>query len=190
MIDNNLKTQFACETRLDHLDFELVDALSEAGCVSINVGIESFDDEILKQNARKPIEKKHQEEMIAYCRKKGISISAFYILGFPGDTEKNILNTVNYAKGLNTLNASFNVLTPYPGTEAYGKNEHLILERDFDKYSFYHPIIRYDHLTSEQILKLKERAFVSYYFSPIHLLSFSLAMIKKYLKYAFVYRHF
>lgn len=190
MMDKNLKIQFACETRLDHLDFELVDVMDEAGCVSINVGIESFNDEILKQNARKPIEKQHQEKIVAYCNKKGISISAFYILGFPHDTEKNIMDTISYAKSINTLNASFNVLTPYPGTEAYDKNKDLIIEHDFSKYSFYHPIIKYDRMTSEQILRLKEYAFISFYFRLKYLFFFLRAMAKKYFKYVFIYRHF
>lgn len=190
MINNNLKIQFACETRLDHLDFELVDKLSEAGCISINVGIESFDDEILKQSVRKPIEKKHQEEIVARCNKKGISISAFYILGLPGDTEKNISRTIKYAKGLNTLNASFNVFTPYPGTDAFDKHKNDIVEHDFSKYSTYYPIIRYDSLTPGRILKLKEFAFVSYYFRIRYSFRFFSTMIKKYSKYVSVYRHF
>ena len=50
----------------------------KAGLRSVEVGIETVDEKIADLNKRKLIRTKHQEEIIEYCKKLGIKVSAFY----------------------------------------------------------------------------------------------------------------
>lgn len=188
IISSKLDLQLACETRIDCLDEEILDKMAEAGFVSINVGIESFSDEVLISNTRQPIMKEKQEKIINYCKAKGIEINAFYMFGFPDDSRENIRQTLAYAKKLNTSNASFNIFTPYPGTKIYDNCQDRIMEHDLEKYSFYYPVIRCDNLSQAEILELKEHAFVSYYFRFAFILSFAKNMFNKLSRYAFIHR--
>jgi len=173
----NIKIDWACETHLNHLDKELIDTLYESGMRSINVGIETLNDEILKGVKRKPINIKHQEEIINYCDKKGIHITAFYIIGLPNDTIKSIKNTIEYAKRLNTHVASFTVTTPFPGTEFYEQVKDRIYDHNWENHCGFLPVYKHDKLSKRDILKLKEYAFTSYYFRPRYILNFIRRML-------------
>jgi len=181
LIDKKIKIEWACETRLDCLDEELIDLLYQSGLRAFNVGIESSNEMVLQNIKRLPIKNELQERLIKYCQRKGINISAFYILGLPTDTKQSIKQTIKYAKYLNTNTAQFTICTPYPGTSFYNEVKDLIFEKDWEKFDAYTPVFKLNNLTSEELLKLKEFAHVSYYFRFRWLLKFILKQIKRWL---------
>lgn len=140
--------------------------MKSAGLKNFNIGIESSSEEILKKSRRLPIKINHQEEIIEYCHKNGISIAAFYILGLEDDTTESINSTINYSQKLNTLVAQFSISTPYPNTEFYSKlsKEQRIIESNWQRYDSYTPVYRHNNIDKKDLLNLKEKAFVSYYF--------------------------
>lgn len=164
---------WSCETRMDRLDEELLMKMKKAGLRHINVGIESFDEEVLKSSGRLPVAIEHQEKMLSFCARQGISVAAFYILGMENDTRETIERTIDYAKDLNTLVAQFTLSTPYPGTEFFEKmkEESKVETFDWEKYDAYTPVFKHKNLSNGQLLELKEKAFVSYYFRPAYLLA-------------------
>lgn len=172
LISNNLKIIWSCETRLDQIDKDLLDIMHRAGLRNINVGIESSDSEILKKSQRLPVLPAHQDEMVAHCHKLGITVAAFYLIGLEDDTKESIFKTIKYAKKLNTLVAQFAIVTPYPGTSFFEKleKEMVIFNRNWEDYDEYTPIFKHKNLKTEELLKLKEWAFASYYFRPVYLL--------------------
>lgn len=164
IIRNKIDIEWTCETHFDLLDERLLDILYKAGLRSLNVGIESSNEEIMRKSTRKYAKKEHQEKIIKYCDRLGIKISAFYILGLKGDTEQSVKQTIDYAKKLNTFAAQFFISTPFPGTGFFEEVKDLIFEKDWSKFDSFTPVFRHENLSSEQLLKLKEKAFVEYYF--------------------------
>lgn len=186
IIEKKLDIIWSCETRLDCLDEGLIEVMHQAGLRNLNVGIESASAEVLKKSNRLPIEVSHQEGIISYCHKLGISVAAFYILGLEGATEESILATIDYASKLNTLVAQFTISTPYPGTSFFDKlqSEGRLLTVSWEDYDAYTPVFRHNNLTPQQLLRLKEKAFVSYYFRLPYLFKhiFRLSYLSKQLK--------
>jgi len=174
IIKNNLDFEWACETRIDCLDKELLEKLYSAGLRSINVGIESSDPKILASASRKPVEIRHQEEILSHCEKLGIKVSAFYILGLPDDTLESVNNTIEYAKKINSHIAQFFICTPFPGTEFFEQTKSRIFEKDFEKFDSFTPVFTHKNLSTEQLLHLKEKAFQEYYFRPSYIAKFFL----------------
>lgn len=164
ILKNNVKLRWACETRLNCINKQILEVMYKAGLRVLNTGIESADPDILKKASRIPVDIKHQEEMIRYCDKLGIRVTAFYILGLPDDTYESIINTLKYAQYLNTNVAQFFIHTPFPGTRYFEEVKDQIIEKDWRKFDCYTPVLRHKNLTTKQILKLKEKAFSSYYF--------------------------
>lgn len=156
--------EWACETRLDLISEDAIDLYYDSGMRGLNVGIESFDPDIMKKAERISINVAHQNKIINHCHKKGIRVAAFYILGLEEDTEESIEKTIEYSKKLNTLVAQYSINTPLPGTPLFEKLIHKIYEKDWQKYSCLHPVFKHDNLSKKQLLKLKEKAWVSYYF--------------------------
>lgn len=170
MIKHKFDIEWSCEARLDLLDKELVNLLKEAGLRHLGIGIESFNEKLLKQYTRLPIKKKHQEDIIKHFKNIGLSFVANYIFGFPSDTKKNILETIRYAKKLNTPLAAFALMTPYPGSVFYEKIKDKIYEEDFEKFTSTNPVFEVEGITKKELLELIEKAYVSYYFRPAWIL--------------------
>lgn len=172
IIERQYKIKWACETRLDRLDRELLKLMYEAGLRVINVGVESASEDVIRRSSRKPIEIEHQEDMIRYSSELGIRVTVFYMFGIPDDTRESLINTIRYAKKLNTHVAQFFVFTPFPGTAYYEKVREDITEKDWERFDCYTPVMRHKNLSDSDILKLKERAFVSYYYRPAWAIKF------------------
>lgn len=166
IIENKMNINWGCETHFDLLDEKLLDLLYKAGLRSLAGGIESSNEEIMKKSTRKYAKKEHQERIIKYCDKIGIKVSSFFILGLKGETEHSIRQTIEYSKKLNTFVAQFCILTPFPGTEFFEEIKDKIFEKDWSKFNSFTPVFEHENLSSEQLLKLKEKAFVEFYFRP------------------------
>lgn len=166
IMKRKIDVHYVCETHINCLDEALIDLLYDSGLRSIKVGIESANKTVLSSAGRKPINTEHQERIVAYCDKKKIAVTAFYILGLPDDTEQSILETIEYAKKLNTIGAQFTISTPYPGTPFFENmdKDGLITDYDFEHYDIHTPVYRHKNLSKEQLIKLKGKAYNSYYF--------------------------
>jgi radical SAM superfamily enzyme YgiQ (UPF0313 family) len=89
---------------------------------------------------------------------------AFYVLGLPGQTKDDILETIDYSKHLNTSLAQFTLATPFPGTKFIEEIKSSINDNGtFENYSHFQPLINSEHYTPDELLKLKEKAFKEYY---------------------------
>lgn len=163
IIKRKLDFEWDCETRVDRLDESLIDIMKKAGLTSIEFGVESFDLNLLSSMNRKPPTHEQQEKIVEYCENSGIKMMAFYVLGIPGQTRKDIIKTIDYAKYLNTSLAQFTIATPYPGTKFGSDVKNEIINEDWQNYNSYTPLIQLKDLTSEEILNLKEKAFKDYY---------------------------
>ena len=140
----------------------------QVGLRNINIGVETIDPEIAKKNKRLLVKEDHQQEMIKFCTKLGVKISAFYILAYEGDTEETVKNTIKYAIKLNTSLARFAVSTPYPGTGFYTQldKEGRLLTKNYEKYTQFNLVYKHNNLTKEKVRSLVEKAIRDYYFRP------------------------
>jgi radical SAM superfamily enzyme YgiQ (UPF0313 family) len=128
---------FSCITRLDLIDVEILIQLKEAGCVNILFGIESGSNQILKA-MNKRMSRDSVKRQVDLVNKSGIPWLGFFMMGYPGENEKDILETLKFMQELNPPYAEINVFNPLPGTkiwqdlEAQGK---VNSDVDFSKYS-------------------------------------------------------
>jgi len=158
------KVQFSIEGRIDLLKEDLLRELKSAGLTSITVGVESPDVEKLKRYKRPPVQDQKQRDFMQLTRRLGIRTVCQFLVGFPEDTEDSIMNVLHYARVLNPTAANFNVVTPYPGTEFFDQVKDQIAHFDFSKYNEYTPVMKYHHLTADQVAEYHARCFTKYYF--------------------------
>ena len=157
------KVRWACETRTDLLNEDLIDLLYEAGLRGLNVGVESADLTVLK-SANRNQSQVHRERMIFYAEQKGVKVAAFYVFGLPADTPETIEGTIEYAKHLNTFAAQFHINTPFPGTPVYDMYKDSIVETDWEKYNSFTPVFKHPTMTSGELTGLREKVYREYYF--------------------------
>lgn len=167
-----IKVVFGIETRLDLLTEELLQSLFDVGLRNLNIGVETYNPDVAKMNKRMLIELGHQERIIKFCHKVGIKISAFYIIGLVGDDVSSVKRTIKYSKKLNTNIAQFAISIPYPGSKYYDdmKDKGFVTTEDYEKFNSAEIVFKHDILSKKELEKLKELAFVKYYFRPGYLI--------------------
>ncbi len=89
--------------------------LSKAG-----MGVESADPEILRRFKRGVVTLEHVDRAIAACTRHGVSIGSSAVLGYPGETERQLRNSIEfYARKVHTTAFEFwepYVCQPLPGS--------------------------------------------------------------------------
>ncbi len=115
IVDNGLKVNWTCNSRVDYVDAEMLQLMGQAGCYLISWGIESSNEQILKR-ARKGYRKQQAYDALAWSHAAGIKNWGYFIIGLPGETEETIQETIAYSKSLPLDIALFHIAAPYPGT--------------------------------------------------------------------------
>jgi radical SAM PhpK family P-methyltransferase len=95
MIKNKLGLRWVSFFRCSNSDDEAFDLMAEAGCTGAFLGIESGDQRIL-QNMRKFAKLERYAHGIAALRERGIVTLTSLVLGFPGETEESVRNTLDF----------------------------------------------------------------------------------------------
>ena len=136
MIDQKLGMRWKCEARADHLDDEICELMAEAGCERVKIGFESGSDKILKQ-VQKLETREEMLEGANMLKRAGVPFSAYFMTGFPGETDDDVRQTINFAKQIEADYYSLSVLAPYYGTELYDqliKNGHALDKQPWEYF--------------------------------------------------------
>lgn len=115
------------------LDEELIRLMKESGCYRLSLPIESGDQYVLDNIIKKPVDLGKIRSMIAVVKKYRIKTDALFVIGFPGETKKQLQNTFKYVRSLPVDNINFFFATPFPGTELLAIcRDKKCLRPDFD----------------------------------------------------------
>lgn len=88
--------------RIDTLDQEILLLMKRAGCKKISLGMEHGDQEMLRlMNKKLNLDK--VEEVVYLCKKIGITMTIFLIVGFPGETVERWKKGIEFAKKLKKI---------------------------------------------------------------------------------------
>lgn len=109
---------WSCETHVRLINEANLDSMKRAGCRTIQLGIESGSDRILKA-VRKGFT---IERALGACRlikSRGLRLEVFIMAGFPQETEETFGETMSVVRDIECDKVIFSLFTPYPGTEAH-----------------------------------------------------------------------
>lgn len=143
---------------LENLTDQILALMQHAGCRMIHIGIESG-----AEKTRKTMYKASSLEMIAekirLMRKNGIKTGAWFMLGFPGETVKEMKKSISYAFSLRAELVAFTVCFPLPGSAVYSyiKGKYGFDRIDwaaFDVYNSEYPASEASSQTIAGLLKL------------------------------------
>lgn len=168
-----LNLQWICLGRADQLlDEKLIKAMSDAGCVSVSLGIEHFCQSIL-DDIEKNLKVEFAEKAIKLLKKNEIEPQINVLFGAsPLETEDTIIYTLKRVRELRRKYrlkyVLFNACSPFPGTSFYT----VAKEKGWMVYEDYKPIdgtkesqIGYPHLSKEKIEYYLKKAYREHYFN-------------------------
>jgi anaerobic magnesium-protoporphyrin IX monomethyl ester cyclase len=124
-----IRIGWECLSRVDTVDQEIVQKMKKAGCIRMFFGIESGNDSVLRL-MRKEITVKQASDAVRATKNAGVQVGAFFILGYPGENERTVLDTISFASSLPLDYLSFTLPYPIPGTPLFErvKNQMLMEE--------------------------------------------------------------
>jgi radical SAM superfamily enzyme YgiQ (UPF0313 family) len=118
-------------------DDEFLGLAAESGCKQLFLGLESVSQRSLNRVSKKFNRVDEYTSAIERVHAHGISVQAGIVFGFDDDRETVFEETVDFLEETGVQNATFNVLTPFPGTRLYERleREGRILTRDWSRYN-------------------------------------------------------
>jgi len=160
-----LKIFWTCNSRVDTVDKNLLSLMKQAGLWMISFGLESGNIEILKRT-RKKIDLETSEIAVTAAHQLGIRVSGHFMLGLPGETEKTLQETLDFALGLPLDIAQFYAAAPFPGTEMYEdavQNNWLRADSGFSQSQ---ACMDLPGLPAHRVDAFRRRAFRAFYMRP------------------------
>ncbi|MBI5609194.1 MAG: radical SAM protein [Deltaproteobacteria bacterium] len=137
-----LGLHWTCTAHPAHLDSEVLGAMQRAGCGGIDIGTESGDPGRLRAIG-KGVTVDRTLAVVRACRERGLHVVVNLMFGWPGETERELDNTLQFMDKAAEAGAWFNargVLVPFPGTEEY---ERHCQQFSFEQWWLRDPPLRY-----------------------------------------------
>lgn len=171
----NITFRFPNGVREDFLDEDILRALKSVNCYHLDFGIESGSQRVLDLMKKG---KKVEEiaDKVYLCKTNGFKLSAGFLFGTPGETLKEMEETIKFAVSLPLDTATFSMAIPFPGTELRKE----VLEKGFlvhSNYEYYNPSmknfkppIETPEWTADDLLYMVKKANRAFYFRPKHIL--------------------
>ncbi len=137
LMNEGIKINWDCNTRVDLVDPELLRTMKKAGCNSIKVGIESGSERILKL-MDKGITFERIQEAARLFRETGIHWTAYFMMGIPTETKEDVKNTLELLYKIKPSFASIGVYEPFPGTRLFDVGvEHGLVNKEMSYEDFF-----------------------------------------------------
>ena len=93
LIDHPLGMTWACSTRTDVIDEQVLEAMAEAGCVEIYYGIETGS-QPMQKTIHKNLDLNRSREIVAWTANVGIRPVTGFIVGYPMETQETFNETL------------------------------------------------------------------------------------------------
>lgn len=158
----NIDYSWRCESRLDIMDTDILDAISDNGCLAIHFGVESGSQYVLN-HIQKRIKLEKAVEIIKYATTKKMLVCCYFMLAHYCDTLDTMKETCALIRELvdnYNIDATLHYNTPYPGTFQYENKDELgirMMSEDFRDFLGYKPLIETDNFT----IKEQEEIYIS-----------------------------
>lgn len=162
ILNRGLDIHWKCEGRVDGVDLHLLKLMHRAGCRVIAYGVESGNRDSL-QRLRKDVTIERVIQAFSETREAGLRTMAYAILGIPGETAKEVLQTTRFIKEIGADYVQYSTLSALPGTKIGEGIEPVNVISPVDS-DLYRPTIT--EIPANELSKLMREAWRDFYLRP------------------------
>ncbi len=138
-----LKKLWITQSTLDIAEDEaLVKLASQAGCVGLFVGLETFSERNLDHVNKSFNKVEKYREAINILHRNGIGVEAGIVFGFDGDDPEVFQRTLKLLDQLEIDLIQASIFTPLPGTPQMNVMQRRIIDPDWSNYDFHHVVFK------------------------------------------------
>lgn len=167
ILNRGLDVHWGCNSRVDTIDDERAEWMRKAGCWVVAFGFEHGSQEMLdhmKKGAR--VEKSY--EAVQVCRRNGLQVHGFFVIGMPWETHDTLEETLQFVKSLDTDYFDLNIAYPLPGTEYHDivVRDGLFEAKETLSGSYAQAAVRTYALSSAELTEWRRKALFQMYRRP------------------------
>jgi glycosyltransferase involved in cell wall biosynthesis/uncharacterized radical SAM superfamily protein len=118
ILERGIKISWACETRVNTLDHEIVELMKKAGACGFYFGVESGSQKVLNF-LNKDIEIDQTRQAFNLCHQYGIKTAASVVVGVPNETKSDLKETLALLDEIKPTITWFNVFVGIPNSTLY-----------------------------------------------------------------------
>lgn len=163
----NLKIRWTSNLRIKDINDYKIRTMKELGAYRVFIGVETVNANSQKL-ANKNLTKEEIVEKISILHKYNMEFHSSFILGAPGDTEDDLIETEKLLQEIRPTLVTFNQIKLFPGTDIYmNPQKYNILP--FDQYWFekddwvYYPAFGTKELPPEKINMWSKRLYKTFF---------------------------
>jgi len=169
VLERGLDVKFAFPNgiRGDRLPDSLLTLMKKAGVYKLNVGVETGSPRVQKL-IKKGLALDALKDGVERAAAAGIFTHGFFMLGFPGETRKEMEETVDFACSSRLHTAGFALLSPFPGTEVHrmAVESGKTVEYDPDDTSYARVTTNLTAEDDDTLCRMHKKAHRRFYGSP------------------------
>jgi radical SAM superfamily enzyme YgiQ (UPF0313 family) len=170
LLSRGLKVRWGCNSRVDTIDDERAALMRKAGCWVVAFGFEHANQAIL-DHMKKGAKAEKSFEAVAICRRNGLKVHGFFVIGMPWETRETLDEFLAFVKKLDPDFFDFNIAYPLPGTEFYDivERDKLWEHPDPLKGGYAQAAVRTYALSSKELTEWRRKALLSMYRRPYYI---------------------
>jgi len=178
IIDRKMKVRWIGATRASALDEEVVKALKKAGCTDVYLGVESGNERIRNEIIKKKVTDEQIAKAVYLCRKHRILTNLYLMVGFPTETKREMMDTVNIGSRVKADIVGIHITVPLPGAEIfnYAVQNKMIPADIIDRYASGRmgkgfrgvwPLFIPAGFTLKDLVDIKRKTYTGFYLNPM-----------------------
>lgn len=114
-----VKLPFSCAAFPLELTDDTVRLLKDAGCFMVRVGVETASEDTRRLILNRPVSNRQISDAIDRLKSAGIKVTTYNMIGIPGETKDDVLETLRFNAELGVHQVRLFTLCPYQGTPIY-----------------------------------------------------------------------
>ena len=141
-------------------DEEVIEAMSDAGCVGMKFGVESAAPQILERLG-KPVDLDRVRQGARWGSERKIKTHATITFGLWEENRETMEMNLSFVKDLDVDSVQFSITSPFPGTRYFREMDEAgrLRSRNWEDYDGSRSaVVAFPHLTLEEIQSFCERA--------------------------------
>ena len=165
-----IKVPWDCQTRVDLVSKELLTAMKGGNCQLINFGVESANQSILTA-MKKGTTVQQNASAIRMAKEAGLSVTVSLVLGYPGETDQTIHQTIDFIKRTEPDDLYLFLATPFPSTQLRDSVGDLgwKMSQDWNSYEMQTASFENQGVPFDRVNKMRE-VFYNQLYSPAYIL--------------------
>ena len=156
LYSQKINLPFHCQLRVESINKDTLQSLQQAGCSSVTFAIETANSFIRQKLLRRNMTNEQMVTTAKLCHKIGLKFRTENMIGLPGETKKDIYETLKLNIKCKPTLGWCSIYQPYPGTDLSRYTSSIgLIDKDIDQIK--------DNFFESTVLKFpkKHRRFIN-----------------------------